>query len=49
LAKTNRKIDEFYRKKPAQSDAAIPLIYAEEEKKQAEAKKKAHDESNTKE
>ena len=33
VAKTNRKMDEYYRKKPVQSDVAMPLINAEEEKK----------------
>ena len=32
VAKTNRKMDEYYRKKPVQSDVVMPLIYAEEEK-----------------
>ena len=32
FARTNHKMDEFYRRKPAQSDAAIPLQPAEEEK-----------------
>ena len=36
LAKTNRKMDEYYRKKPDQSDVVMPLIHAEEEKKQGE-------------
>jgi hypothetical protein len=36
VAKTNRKMDEYYRKKPVQSDVAMPLIHAEEEKKQGE-------------
>jgi hypothetical protein len=30
VAKTNRKMDEYYRKKPVQSDAAMPLIHVEE-------------------
>ena len=33
VAKTNRKMDEYYRQKPVQSDVAMPLIHAEEEKK----------------
>jgi hypothetical protein len=36
VAKTNRKMDEYYRKKPVQSDATMPLLHAEEEKKQGE-------------
>ena len=34
VAKTNRKMDECYRKKPVQSEVPMPLIHAEEEKKQ---------------
>ena len=34
VARTNHKMDEFYRRKPIQSDAAMPLHPAEEEKKQ---------------
>ena len=33
VARTNRKMDEFYRKKPMQSDAQMPLLNQEEEKK----------------
>ena len=36
VAKTNRKMDEYYRKKPVQNDVAMPLIHAEEEMKQDE-------------
>ena len=36
VAKTKRKMDEFYRKKPVQSNAAILLLHSEEEKKQGE-------------
>ena len=36
VAKTNRKMDEFYRKKPVQSDVAMPLAQVEEEKKREE-------------
>ena len=36
LAKTNRKMNEFYRKKPVQGDVEMPLPQAEEEKKQGE-------------
>ena len=34
MAKTNRKMDDYYRKKPVQSDVTMPLIHAEKEKKQ---------------
>ena len=34
IASTNHRLDEFYRKKPAQSDAEMPLLTQEEEKKQ---------------
>ena len=33
VAKTNRKMDEYYRKKPVQSDAAMLILHAEEKKK----------------
>ena len=33
VARTNRTMDEFYRKKPVQSDAQMPLLNREEEKK----------------
>ena len=33
MAKTNRKMDEFYRKKPVQSDVEMPPTQVEEEKK----------------
>ena len=36
VAKTNRKMDEYYRKKPVQSDVAMPLAHLEEEKKEDE-------------
>ena len=36
VAKTNRKMDEFYRKKPVQGDVEMPPSLAEEEKKQDE-------------
>ena len=32
IARTNHKMDEFYRKKPVQSDAQMPLLTQEEEK-----------------
>ena len=35
VARTNHKMDEFYRRKPIQSDAAMHLHPAEEEKKQS--------------
>ena len=34
MAKTNRKMDEYYRKKPVQSDAAMPLHHVKEEQQQ---------------
>ena len=37
VAKTNRRMDEYYRKKPVQNDAAMLLLHAEEEKKQGES------------
>ena len=33
IARTNHRMDEFYRKKPMQRDAQIPLLNQEEEKK----------------
>ena len=33
-AKTNRKMDEFYKKKPVQGDVEMPPAEVEEEKKQ---------------
>ena len=36
VAKTNRKMDEFYRKKPVQGDVEMPPSQAEGEKKQGE-------------
>ena len=33
FARTTRTLDEFYRKKPVQSDAQMPLLNQEEEKK----------------
>ena len=35
IARTNHKMDEFYRRKPVQSDAQMPLLSQEEEKKEA--------------
>ena len=35
IAKTNHKVDDFFRKKPAQSDAQMPLHPVEEEKQQS--------------
>ena len=32
VARTNHKMDEFYRRKPVQSDAQMPLLSHEEEK-----------------
>ena len=34
IAKTNHKVDAFFKKKPTQSDAQMPLVNQEEEKKQ---------------
>ena len=34
IAKTNHRVDDFFKKKPAQSDAQMPLVNQEEEKKQ---------------
>ena len=34
VARTNHKMDEFYRRKPVQSDAAMPLHPVEEVKEQ---------------
>jgi len=34
IAKTNHRVDDFFRRKPAQSDAQMPLANQEEEKKQ---------------
>ena len=36
VAKTNRRIDEFYKKKPVQGDVEMPPSQVEEEKKQEE-------------
>ena len=36
VAKTNRKMDEFYRKKQVQGDVEMPPAQVEEEKKQEE-------------
>ena len=36
VAKTNRRMDEFYKKKPVQGDVEMPLPQVEEEKKQGE-------------
>ena len=33
FARTNHRMDEFYRKKPVQIDAEMPLLSQEEEKK----------------
>ena len=33
IARTNHTMDEFYRRKPVQSDAQMPLLNQEEEKK----------------
>ena len=36
VAKTNRRMDEFYNKKPVQGDVEMPLSQVDEEKKQDE-------------
>ena len=36
VARTNHKVDEFYRRKPVQSDAVMPHHPPEEEKKQSQ-------------
>ena len=36
VARTNHKMDEFYRRKTVQSDATMPLQQAEEEEKQSQ-------------
>ena len=33
IARTNHRMDEFYRKKPVENDAEMPLLSQEEEKK----------------
>ena len=37
VARTNHRVDEYYRKKPLQSDAQMSRPYQEEEKKQGAA------------
>ena len=41
IARTNHTMDEFYRKKPAQSDAKMPLLNQEEEKKEEASREEA--------
>ena len=41
IAKTNHKVDDFFRKKPTQSDAQMPLVNQEEEKKQEAPREEA--------
>ena len=41
IAKTNHKVDDFFRRKPAQSDAQMPLVNQEEEKKQEAPREEA--------
>ena len=41
IAKTNHKVDDFFRKKPTQSDAQMPLANQEEEKKQEAPREEA--------
>jgi hypothetical protein len=44
IAKTNTKLDDFYRRKPTQSDAAMPaqeeIVRSQRQKKQPAEKKK---------
>jgi hypothetical protein len=39
IAKTNHRVDDFFKKKPALSDAQMPLANQEEEKKKGGAKR----------
>ena len=41
IAKTNHKVDAFFKKKPTQSDAQMPLVKQEEEKKQEAPREEA--------
>ena len=41
IAKTNHKVNDFFKKKPAQSDAQMPLANQEEEKKQEAPREEA--------
>ena len=41
IAKTNHKVDDFFRKKPTLSDAQMPLVNQEEEKKQEAPREEA--------
>ena len=41
IAKTNHKVDDFFKKKPTQSDAQMPLVNQEEEKKQEAPREEA--------
>ena len=41
IAKTNHKVDAFFKKKPTQSDAQMPLVNQEEEKKQEAPREEA--------
>ena len=43
IAKTNHKVNDFFKKKPAQSDAQMPLANQEEEKKQEAPREEAVD------
>ena len=36
MAKTNSKMDEYYKKKSVQSYVIMPILHAEEEKKKGE-------------
>ena len=41
IAKTNRKVDDFFSREPTQSDAQMPLAHQEEEKKQEAPREEA--------
>ena len=41
IAKTNHKVDAFFKKKPTQGDAQMPLVNQEEEKKQEAPREEA--------
>ena len=41
IAKTNHKVNDFFKKKPTQSDAQMPLANQEEEKKQEAPREEA--------
>ena len=41
IARTNHTMDEFYMRKPVQSDAQMPILNQEEEKKQEAPREEA--------